>query len=80
MTKFKTKVLNLSLNLDLSPFVKSAPALKGEKIRLAKQNATNKKFLHQNQPLFGFIPIYGLKALHNENNSNTVCKDILLLH
>ena len=25
LTKFKTKVLNLSLNLDLSPFVKSAP-------------------------------------------------------
>ena len=24
-TKYKTKVLNLSLNLDLSPFVKSAP-------------------------------------------------------
>ena len=25
LTKFKTKVLDLSLNLDLSPFVKSAP-------------------------------------------------------
>ena len=27
LTKFKTKVLDLSLNLDLSPFVKSAPVV-----------------------------------------------------
>ena len=31
LTKCKTKVLNLSLNLDLSPFVKSAPGLQVSK-------------------------------------------------
>ena len=54
-------------------------ALKGKKICLAKESAANKKILNQNQPLFGFIPIYGLKSIY-DSNSNAVCKDILLLH
>ena len=37
-------------------------ALKAEKIRLAKESTANKEFLNQNQPLFGFFPIYGLKS------------------
>ena len=55
-------------------------ALKGEKIRVAKESTVNKKFLDQNQPLFGFIPIYGLQSRIHDSNSNTVCKDILSLH
>ena len=55
-------------------------ALKCEKIRLAKESTANKRFLNQNQPLFGFIPIYGLKSRIYDSNSNTVCKDILSLH
>ena len=55
-------------------------SLKGGKIRLAKESIANKKFLNQYQPLFGFIPIYGLKSRIYDSNSNTVCKDILSLH
>ena len=55
-------------------------ALKGEKIHLAKESTSNTEFLNQNQPLFGFIPIYGLNSRIYDSNSNTVCKDILALH
>ena len=55
-------------------------ALKGEKIRVAKESTANEKFLNQNQPLFGFIPIYGLQSRIYDSNSNTVCRDILSLH
>ena len=51
-----------------------------KKIRVAKQSTANEKFLDQNQPLFGFIPIYGLQSRIYHSNSNTVCKDILSLH
>ena len=40
-TKFKTKVLNLSLNLDLSPFVKSTPVIKRYSVY-----TTNKLLVH----------------------------------
>ena len=33
-----------------------------------------------NRPLFGFIPIYGLKCRVYHTNSNSVCKDIVELH
>ena len=52
-------------------------ALKGEKICVAKESTANEKFLNQNQPLFRFIPIYGLQSRIYDSNSNTVCKDIL---
>ena len=43
--------------------------LKGEKIHLAKESTANKEFLNQNQPLFGFIPIY-------VGNTVTLCAKI----
>ena len=49
-------------------------------MRLAKESTANKEFLNPNQPLFGFISIYGLRSHIYDSNSNTVCKDILSLH
>ena len=39
-----------------------------------------KKILEQNKQFFGFIPIYGLHNRIQDENSNSVCTDILALH
>ena len=54
--------------------------LKKSKIQVAKGALKNKKCMQQNKPLFGFIPIYGLKGRVYDTGSNSVCTDILKLH
>ena len=54
--------------------------MKGEKIRLARSAVENKKFLTQNTPLFGFIPIYGLKGRVYDRHENNICHNIIELH
>ena len=54
--------------------------MKGEKIRLARSAVENKKFLAQNTPLFGFIPIYGLKGRVYDRHENNICHTIMELH
>ena len=53
---------------------------KSEKIKLAKAGRANEKFLEQNKPLFGFIPIYGLPSRVYDSNNGSICNDILQLH
>ena len=47
---------------------------------VAKGAPENKTCIQQNRPLFGFIPIYGLKSHVYDMKGNSVCKDILELH
>ena len=53
---------------------------KSKKMKLAKETSKNKKFLEQNKPLFGFIPIYGLPSRVYDSNIGSICTDILQLH
>ena len=39
-----------------------------------------KKCIDHNRPLFGFIPIYGLKSRFYDIKNNAECTDLLLLH
>ena len=54
--------------------------LKKSKIQVAKGALGNEKCMQQNRPLFGFIPIYGLKSRVYDTGTNSVCTDILELH
>ena len=54
--------------------------LKGEKIWVAKNAIQNEKFLTQNTPMFGFIPIYGLKGRVYDRHENNICQNIMELH
>ena len=54
--------------------------LKGEKIRVAKSAIQNQKFVTQNTPMFGFIPIYGLKGRVYDRHENNTCQNIMELH
>ena len=53
---------------------------KSDRLRLARGAIGNKYFLEQNNQFFGFIPIYGLRSRTEDENSNSVCTDILALH
>ena len=53
---------------------------KSNKIQEAKAAPGNETCIHQNRPLFGFIPIYGLKSRVYDSNRNTTCTDIIKLH
>ena len=53
---------------------------KSDKIQLAKSAISNTRCISQNRPLFGFIPIYGLKGRVYDNKNNSECTDLLLLH
>ena len=54
--------------------------MKGEKVCIAKSAMANKKFMAQNTPLFGFIPIYGLKGRVYDRRKNNICQKITELH
>ena len=54
--------------------------LKGEKIRVAKRAIQNERFVTQNTPMFGFIPIYGLKGRVYDRHENNICQNIMELH
>ena len=54
--------------------------VKCEKIRIAKTNHANAKCIRQNTPLFGFIPIYGLKSRICDRKENDICQNIMDLH
>ena len=54
--------------------------LKKSKIQVAKGAPENELCIQQNRPLFGFIPIYGLKSRVYDSQGNSVCKDILEFH
>ena len=53
---------------------------KSKKIKAAKAANANKKFLEQNKPLFGFIPIYGLPSRVKDSENGSICTDIIQLH
>ena len=53
---------------------------KSNRIQKAKAAPGNKQCIEQNRPLFGFIPIYGLKSRVYDNSNNSVCTDIIELH
>ena len=53
---------------------------KSDKIILAKSFTGNTMCIDQNRPLFGFIPIYGLKSRVYDVKNNPECTDLLLLH
>ena len=54
--------------------------LKKSKIQVARRAPENELCIQQNRPLFGFIPIYGLKSQVYDTGDNSVCKNILELH
>ena len=54
--------------------------LKKSKIQVARRAPENELCIRQNRPLFGFIPIYGLKSRVYDTGDNSVCTDILKLH
>ena len=58
--------------------------LKGNKIRMARSAIRSRKCMTQNAPLFGFIPIYGLKGKRlkgvDDRNENNICQNIIDLH
>ena len=54
--------------------------LKKSKIQVARRATENELCIQQNRPLFGFIPIYGLKSRVYDTGNNSVCTDILELH
>ena len=53
---------------------------KDDRIRLARLEPDYTKCITQNRPLFGFIPIYGLKSRVYDYKDNPVCTDLLWLH
>ena len=53
---------------------------KSQRIQEAKAAVENKQCIQQNRPLFGFIPIYGLKSRVYDNGSNSGSTDIIELH
>ena len=53
---------------------------KSIRIQEAKTAPGNKQCIEQNKPLFGFIPIYGLKSRVYDRSNNLVCTDIIELH
>ena len=53
---------------------------KSQRIREAKAAPDNDKCIKQNRPLFGFIPIYGLKSRVYDHSNKSVCTDIIQLH
>ena len=54
--------------------------MKKERLNMARQSPDNRLCITQNTPLFGFIPIYGLKSQVYDTCINTECTDILQLH
>ena len=54
--------------------------MKKEKLRMAKRAPDNTLCITQSVPLFGFIPIYGLKSQVVDKCVNVECNDILQLH
>ena len=55
-------------------------SLKDIKMQIAKKSDGNTLCMRQNNPTFGFIPIYGLGSRVMDRNQGSVCKDILQLH
>ena len=53
---------------------------KSQRIQEAKAAVGNKQCMEQNRPLFGFIPIYGLKSRVYDNGNCSACTDIIELH
>ena len=53
---------------------------KSKRIREAKAAHENDKCIQQNRPLFGFIPIYGLKSRIYDHSNNSIGTDIIELH
>ena len=53
---------------------------KNKRIWEAKAAPENNKCIQQNRPLFGFIPIYGLKSRVYDSKENSTCTDIIELH
>ena len=53
---------------------------KSQRIQEAKAAPDNDKCIKQNRPLFGFIPIYGLKSQVYDHSNNSVCTNIIELH
>ena len=54
--------------------------MKKEKLKMARQAPDNRLSITQNTPLFGFIPIYGLKSQVIDKRVNAESTDILQLH
>ena len=55
-------------------------AMKKEKLKMSRQAPENKLCITQNTPLFGFIPIYGLKSRLFDTGNSAKCTEILHLH
>ena len=55
-------------------------SMKKEKLKVARQAPDNTLCIAQNVPLFGFIPIYGIKSHVVDKCHNIECNDILQLH
>ena len=55
-------------------------SMKKEKLKVARQAPDNTLCITQNVPLFGFIPIYGIKSHVVDKCHNIECNDILQLH
>ena len=53
---------------------------KNDRIQLARAAPDNSKCITQNRPLFGFIPIYGLKSRVYDHKDNPECTDIIAVH
>ena len=53
---------------------------KKDKLNVARQAPDNTLCIAQNAPLFGFIPIYGLKSQVVDKCDNNECTDLLQLH
>ena len=53
---------------------------KSTRIQEAKAAPGNEQCIEQNRPLFGFIPIYGLKSWVYDKSNNSICTDIIELH
>ena len=51
-----------------------------KRIQEAKAATGNEECMQQNRPLFGFIPIYGLKSRVCDSYKNSQCSDIIELH
>ena len=55
-------------------------SMKKDKLKVARQAPDNTLCIAQNVPLFGFIPIYGIKNHVVDKCHNIECNDILQLH
>ena len=55
-------------------------SMKKGKLKVARQAPDNTLCIAQNVPLFGFIPIYGIKSHVVDKCHNIECNDILQLH